>query len=56
MGNDDIYELRDVRASPLPYHSYDNYRGSKTPIVIDNGGCKCRMGWAGEADPRLVYR
>ena len=56
MSNGDIYELRDVKASPLPYHSYDTFRGSKTPIVIDNGGWECRMGWAGEADPRLVYR
>ena len=42
MGNDDIYELRDVRASPLPYHSYDNYRGqSCSEDTSKNLGVSC---------------
>lgn len=26
------------------------------PLVIDNGAYNCRVGWAGEAEPRLVFR
>ncbi|CAI9092377.1 OLC1v1027597C1 [Oldenlandia corymbosa var. corymbosa] len=29
---------------------------SSTPIVIDNGGSYFRIGWAGEDDPRVVFR
>ncbi|KAK6933159.1 Actin family [Dillenia turbinata] len=29
---------------------------STCPIVIDNGGSYFRIGWAGETDPRLVFR
>ncbi|KAF3333647.1 actin-related protein 5-like isoform X1 [Carex littledalei] len=27
-----------------------------TPIVIDNGGSTFRIGWAGESDPRIMFR
>ncbi|XP_024021552.1 actin-related protein 5 [Morus notabilis] len=27
-----------------------------TPIVIDNGGSYFRIGWAGETDPRVIFR
>lgn len=29
---------------------------STCPIVIDNGASYFRMGWAGESDPRLIFR
>ncbi|KAL5734678.1 hypothetical protein ACOSP7_032539 [Xanthoceras sorbifolium] len=29
---------------------------SSTPIVIDNGASYFRIGWAGETDPRVVFR
>ena len=58
FGGQNYAELAQMQQQPpqLPYHNYDNYRGSKTPIVIDNGGWEYRMGWAGEDNPRLVYR
>ena len=57
MGKGDIYELRDVRASPLPYHSYDNYRGqscNENTSKILGVGCWSicmafcsQLGWGG---------
>mgnify|MGYP001055338876 CR=1 FL=1 len=32
------------------------YRGSQTPIVIDNGGFNCRVGWSGLHDPLFCFR
>uniref|UniRef100_A0A2P2PJX9 Uncharacterized protein MANES_10G029000 n=1 Tax=Rhizophora mucronata TaxID=61149 RepID=A0A2P2PJX9_RHIMU len=29
---------------------------STTPIVIDNGASYFRIGWAGETDPRVIFR
>ncbi|GMH27162.1 hypothetical protein Nepgr_029005 [Nepenthes gracilis] len=29
---------------------------SSCPIVIDNGGSYFRIGWAGESDPRVIFR
>ncbi|KAK4383473.1 Actin-related protein 5, partial [Sesamum angolense] len=29
---------------------------STHPIVIDNGGSYFRIGWAGENDPRVIFR
>ncbi|KAI5670650.1 hypothetical protein M9H77_11014 [Catharanthus roseus] len=36
----------------LDYSSF----ASDVPIVIDNGGSYFRIGWAGEADPRVIFR
>ncbi|XP_015876828.2 actin-related protein 5 isoform X1 [Ziziphus jujuba] len=33
-----------------------NLFSSSTPIVIDNGSSYFRIGWAGETDPRVVFR
>lgn len=33
-----------------------NYFPSTCPIVIDNGASNFRIGWAGETDPRLIFR
>lgn len=41
---------RDARAS-----DYDVHRGKGTAIVIDNGSSTCRVGWADESSPRLVF-
>ncbi|KAA3453352.1 actin-related protein 5-like isoform X1 [Gossypium australe] len=29
---------------------------SSTPIVIDNGASYFRIGWAGETEPRVIFR
>eukprot|EP00897_Mesotaenium_endlicherianum_P003885 jgi/Mesen1/3524/ME000197S02546 len=31
-------------------------RHTETPIVIDNGSYRCRVGWAGEEEPRYDFR
>ncbi|KAK7290163.1 hypothetical protein RIF29_04390 [Crotalaria pallida] len=33
-----------------------NLFSSATPIVIDNGASYFRIGWAGESDPRVIFR
>lgn len=33
-----------------------NLYSSTTPIVIDNGASNFRIGWAGENDPRVIFR
>ncbi|KAG9454653.1 hypothetical protein H6P81_007557 [Aristolochia fimbriata] len=39
-----------------PRQSDYNLLPNETPIVIDNGGSSFRIGWAGEPDPRLIFR
>ena len=51
-----VHQLKDQRPSPLAYISYDQYRDSGTPVVFDNGGWECRVGWAGHSEPELVFR
>ena len=53
---ENIHQLKDLRPTSLPVESYDEFRGSKTPIIIDNGSWECRVGWATDKDPRLVFR
>ncbi|KAJ4769112.1 Actin-related protein 5 [Rhynchospora pubera] len=43
-------EIRIARQS-----DYDLFSPT-TPIVIDNGGSTFRIGWAGESDPRIMFR
>ncbi|KAJ8765961.1 hypothetical protein K2173_020477 [Erythroxylum novogranatense] len=33
-----------------------NFFPSSTPIVVDNGASYFRVGWAGETDPRVIFR
>ncbi|KAJ0987793.1 hypothetical protein J5N97_006149 [Dioscorea zingiberensis] len=40
---------------PLRQSDYNRF-SSATPIVIDNGGSNFRIGWAGESDPRVIFR
>eukprot|EP01114_Cavostelium_apophysatum_P015312 TRINITY_DN4140_c0_g1_i2.p1 TRINITY_DN4140_c0_g1~~TRINITY_DN4140_c0_g1_i2.p1 ORF type:complete len:522 (+),score=138.68 TRINITY_DN4140_c0_g1_i2:78-1643(+) len=52
-----IFQLQD---KPLVAESvFGDYRqqfaGSKTPIIIDNGSFRCRVGWGSENTPRLQY-
>ncbi|KAK3866878.1 hypothetical protein Pcinc_027620 [Petrolisthes cinctipes] len=50
-----LYELRDARSVPDPIHPYsDNFKG--VPLVIDNGSYQCRVGWATDQEPRIVFR
>ncbi|KAL5567542.1 hypothetical protein UlMin_024117 [Ulmus minor] len=42
--------------SKIDRQSDYNLFSSTTPIVIDNGASYFRIGWAGETDPRVVFR
>ncbi|KAL5467704.1 hypothetical protein EMCRGX_G031967 [Ephydatia muelleri] len=54
-----VYRFADTLATPDPFYADDyasNYRGEETAIVIDNGSSQCRVGWASETSPHLVFR
>ncbi|XP_065831969.1 actin-related protein 5-like [Oscarella lobularis] len=51
------YRFEDCCSSPDPFfEDYDEYEGSEVPVVIDNGGYQCKAGWAGESQPKLIFR
>lgn len=56
-GDENLYSFRDVEAEvervATDYSS--RFRGSATPLVMDNGSQQCRVGWASEDDPRLTF-
>ena len=37
------------------FNDYSQYRDKGACIVIDNGSHKCRVGWSGEPDPKMVF-
>lgn len=50
-------DIRDVKITPDPIHSYSKQiRSSGTPLVIDNGSYQCRVGWAVNADPLMIFK
>ena len=54
---ENIFTLEDRKTSPSGYEDYSfQLRSGQRPIVLDNGSYECRLGWAGETEPRLVYR
>ncbi|XP_023329463.1 actin-related protein 5 [Eurytemora carolleeae] len=56
LDDDNIYRFPD----PSPLNSsildYSEYRGEGIPLVVDYGSSMCRMGWAGEENPKICYR
>ena len=42
--------------SKIQRQSDYNLFDSNTPLVIDNGASYFRIGWAGESEPRVVFR
>nr|XP_027214536.1 actin-related protein 5-like [Penaeus vannamei] len=52
---ENIFELKDARSVQDPIHEYGpNYKG--VPLIIDNGSYNCRVGWAIDQEPRVVFR
>ncbi|GAB6019434.1 Actin- protein 5 [Chamberlinius hualienensis] len=52
-----MYSIQDLKPVADIFHPYsDVLRDSGIPIVIDNGSCKCRVGWATDENPRLIFR
>ncbi|OXU27942.1 hypothetical protein TSAR_010339 [Trichomalopsis sarcophagae] len=53
----EVLELKDVRAVPDIIHVYsEKVKTEATPLVIDNGSYNCRVGWATEKEPQLVFK
>ncbi|XP_063984211.1 actin-related protein 5 [Diachasmimorpha longicaudata] len=53
----DILQLKDVKAVPDIIHVYsDKLKSQSTPLVIDNGSYSCRVGWATESEPQLIFK
>ncbi|KAL7642190.1 UNVERIFIED_CONTAM: hypothetical protein RMT77_006751 [Armadillidium vulgare] len=52
---DNIFWIKDKRVSQDAIHPYTEAEKS-IPIIIDNGSYMCRVGWATDAEPRLVFR
>ncbi|XP_076054640.1 actin-related protein 5 isoform X2 [Oratosquilla oratoria] len=50
-----VYTLKDVRPVADPIFDYSpSFHG--VPLIIDNGSYNCRIGWATDSEPRLVYK
>ncbi|KAJ9575058.1 hypothetical protein L9F63_007793 [Diploptera punctata] len=50
-------ELKDTKTIPDPIHSYPkNIKNSAIPLVIDNGSYQCRVGWATQKEPLLIFK
>lgn len=49
--------IPDLNKEPDEFFAYsDSTRLRKTPIVIDNGSFECRVGWAIDESPRMVFK
>ncbi|XP_014206962.1 actin-related protein 5 [Copidosoma floridanum] len=52
-----VLKLKDLKTVPDILHVYpENIKTEETPLVIDNGSYKCRVGWATEKEPQLVFK
>ncbi|XP_034949594.1 actin-related protein 5 [Chelonus insularis] len=53
----DIVELKDEKTVPDIIHVYsERIKKESTPLVIDNGSYNCRVGWATEKEPQLIFK
>ncbi|KOC60709.1 Actin-related protein 5 [Habropoda laboriosa] len=53
----EILELKDIKAVPDIIHPYpDRVKSETIPLVIDNGSYNCRVGWATEKEPQLIFK
>ncbi|KXJ07690.1 Actin-related protein 5 [Exaiptasia diaphana] len=52
-----ILKFKDEETSPDSFYEYpSSVRDGKVPLIIDNGGYQCRVGWATDSAPKLVFR
>ncbi|XP_065173376.1 actin-related protein 5 isoform X2 [Atheta coriaria] len=53
----DIIEFKDIKSVQDIVHPYDStLRNSSVPIIIDNGSCTSRVGWASQSEPLLIFK
>uniref|UniRef100_A0A1E1XH64 Actin-related protein 5 n=1 Tax=Amblyomma aureolatum TaxID=187763 RepID=A0A1E1XH64_9ACAR len=57
MSSQDVYTIPNISKEPDGFFTYsDGLRLRKTPVVIDNGSYECRVGWASDEAPRMVFK
>lgn len=49
-------ELKDTKTVPDPIHTYPKGVRNAAPLVIDNGSYQCRVGWATQKEPLLIFK
>lgn len=53
----EILHFQDVKTAPDIVHKYTkDLRDNSTPIVINNGSYQCRVGWATDPEPVLLFK
>ncbi|KAJ8681138.1 hypothetical protein QAD02_016925 [Eretmocerus hayati] len=53
----DVLELKVAKSVPDIIHTYtEKLKTESIPLVIDNGSYNCRVGWATERDPQLIFK
>ncbi|XP_068991223.1 actin-related protein 5 isoform X1 [Neodiprion pinetum] len=53
----EIFELKDIKTVPdLVYEYSAKIKNDATPLIIDNGSYNCRVGWAIEKEPQLIFK
>ncbi|XP_047367140.1 actin-related protein 5 isoform X2 [Vespa velutina] len=53
----EVLELKDVKAVPDIIHNYPHkIKDEAIPLVVDNGSYNCRVGWATEKEPQLIFK
>uniref|UniRef100_A0A131XM87 Actin-related protein 5 n=1 Tax=Hyalomma excavatum TaxID=257692 RepID=A0A131XM87_9ACAR len=57
MVSQNVYTIPNLNKEPDNFFTYtDGVRLRKTPIVIDNGSYECRVGWASDESPRMIFK
>ncbi|XP_064632703.1 actin-related protein 5-like [Lineus longissimus] len=52
-----IFKFRGIKIQPDPVHDYPtSLQETHTPLVIDNGSYHCRVGWATDEKPRMIFK
>ncbi|XP_049515958.1 actin-related protein 5 [Dermacentor silvarum] len=57
MASQNVYTIPNLNKEPDNFFAYsDGVRLRKTPVVIDNGSYECRVGWASDEAPRMIFK
>ncbi|RDD44462.1 Actin-related protein 5 [Trichoplax sp. H2] len=59
MVDENVSTFKDLytQVKPDPYFPYtQTIKNEKTPLIIDNGSYQCRVGWAIDDKPKMIFR
>ncbi|XP_076436270.1 actin-related protein 5-like [Babylonia areolata] len=60
MAESSVEVLKFKDEKPVPDKTFDypvpDHGDGKVPVVIDNGSCSCRVGWATDDKPKMIFR